>query len=326
MPPLLTARQLVKRYPLRHPGSPTPSMILAVNDIDIAIHPGETLGLVGESGCGKSTLARLLGLLEIPDAGRIWLGDTEVTALPPRHWRSLRRQVQMVFQDPFASLNPRLPVSAIVAEPWRVHGMGTRREQRERCADLLELVGLDATQMDYYPHEFSGGQRQRIAIARALALEPALLIADEPLSALDVSVQSQILNLLADLKERLGIAYLFISHDLAVVNYLADRVAVMYRGRIVESAPRHRLFRAPSHPYSRALLAAAPTLRPKGKRRSAGIPDESAISQAPSGGCPYQPRCPKAQALCRKELPGLRAHNPQAAEHQVACHFPEPTW
>jgi oligopeptide/dipeptide ABC transporter ATP-binding protein len=327
MPPLLSARALVKHYPpcnaalFKRAGT----TVTAVNGIDITIQPGETLGLVGESGCGKSTLARLLGVVETPDQGRIWLEDTEVTGLSPRRLRPLRRRVQMVFQDPFASLNPRLPVSAIVAEPWRVHGIGTRRWQRERSATLLQLVGLDAAQLDHYPHEFSGGQRQRIAIARALALEPALLIADEPLSALDVSVQSQILNLLSDLKERLGMAYLFISHDLAVVNYIADRVAVMYRGRIVETASRQRLFRSPAHPYSRALLAAVPMPRPKGKGRLTGIPAEAPGPDQPPAGCPYHARCPKARALCRAELPALRAVVQQAA-HQVACHFPEPSW
>ena len=325
MTPLLSAHNISKRFAIG-PASRfgrSQLYVQAVNEVDIQLFPGQTLGLVGESGCGKSTLARLLALLYRPDQGQIVFNETAINHLSRRRLKAFRRQVQIIFQDPFSSLNPRLPLSAIVTEPLVIHGIGNRSERQRRGADLLAAVGLDAGLLERYPHEFSGGQRQRIAIARALALEPALIIADEPLSALDVSVQSQILNLLAELQQRLRLSYFLISHDLAVIDHFADRIAVMYLGRIVETANRDDLFRAPAHPYTTTLIKAVPVIRPGGKRRfGLGSGDVPSPLQPPSG-CPYHPRCVRAQSQCRTVLPVL-AHPPQREPtHRVACHFPE---
>ena len=255
--PLLTARGLVTRYPLPGGGA-----VNAVADVDLDLFPGETLAVVGESGCGKSTLARSLLRLVEPASGSVRFLGHDLLALGPAALRQQRREMQLVFQDPMASLDPRFTIGRTLAEPMLVHGVGTSAERHARVATLLDLVGLDPAAAQRYPHEFSGGQRQRIAIARAIALEPRLVVLDEPVSALDVSIQSQVLNLLMDLKARLGLTYLFITHDLAVVGAIADRVAVMYLGRIVEDAPVERLFAAPAHPYTRALLAAVPVPDP----------------------------------------------------------------
>ena len=296
----------------------------AVREVSLTVAAGETLGLVGESGCGKSTLARLCALLYRPDGGSLRLTGVDPAACDRRRLKALRRRTQMVFQDPFASLNPRLPLAAILTEPLTLHRVGSRRQRRQRAAAMLDAVGLAADCLDRYPHEFSGGQRQRVAIARALMLEPDLIVADEAVSALDVSVQSQILNLLLDLKERLGLAYLFISHDLAVVGHIADRVAVMYLGRIVETADRDALFAAPAHPYTATLLATIPAIQRGGKRRSGVAMGEVPSAVRPPPGCPYHPRCPQAQDLCRRERPPLAAPPDRGAGHQVACHFPLP--
>jgi ABC-type oligopeptide transport system ATPase subunit len=252
-------------------------VVKAVDGISLAIRPGETLGLVGESGSGKSTTARLVLRLEEPTAGRIWFEEQEITGLSPAALKPLRRKVQIVFQDPYAALNPRMTVGDFVTEPLVVHGVaGGRASRRERVAGLFSLVGLDARFMDRYPHEFSGGQRQRVGIARAIALDPSLIVADEPITALDVSIQAQIVNLFQDLQERLGVAYLFIAHDLSMVRYLCARVAVMFRGRIVETGATDEIFREPVHAYTRALLSSVPIPDPdreQGRRRIPFDPD-----------------------------------------------------
>jgi oligopeptide/dipeptide ABC transporter ATP-binding protein len=294
----------------------------ALAEASLALAAGETVALVGESGSGKTTLARCAALLDRPSAGRVYLRGQELTSLSRRRLKPFRRDIQLVFQDPYGSLDPRLPLGAIVAEPLAIHGVGNRRARRERARAALDEVGLGAVELERYPHEFSGGQRQRIAIARALVLEPALLIADEPLSALDVSVQAQMLSLFRALRARFGLSYLFISHDLAAVDAIADRVAVMYLGRIVETAPRAAFFARPHHPYSEALLAAVPRLG-QGKRRRASTPHGDAPNPLdPPPGCPFHPRCPKAQDLCRAERPPLAALPGEVPERLVACHFP----
>ena len=296
----------------------------AVEDVDLTLNRGETLALVGESGCGKSTLARALALLNPPTAGTLRLDGQDVAGLGRRALKPLRRRIQMVFQDPFGSLNPRLPVGAIVAEPLVVHGIGDGRTRRDRVADLLQAVGLRSEHLSRYPHQFSGGQRQRIAIARALALEPDIVVADEPVSALDVSIRSQVLNLMKDLQAERGLTYLFISHDLAVVRHFADRVAVMYLGRIVETAPTERLFADPRHPYSRALMESAPVAG-RGKRvpgRVLGGDVPSPIDPPP--GCAFHPRCPMVEDSCLRERPRLEPAAVEAghnADHRAACHF-----
>lgn len=293
--------------------------VRAVSEVDLALLPGETLALVGESGSGKTTFARaLLGLVG-HSAGTIRFEGTDTSTMTRRETQAMRRVVQMVFQDPFGSLDPRLPVADIIAEPLRIHDIGSRAEHRERVAELLGLVGLPGDAANRYPHQFSGGQRQRIAIARALAPRPRVIIADEPLSALDVSIQSQILNLMDELRERVGISYLLISHDLAAVHHLADRVAAMYLGRVVEVAGREALFARPAHPYTRALLDSVPRIgagrRVPGRALQGDIPSP----MAPPPGCAFHPRCARASAVCREVVPVLQA---VAAGHSAACHHP----
>jgi ABC-type oligopeptide transport system ATPase subunit len=272
--PLVEVRGLVKEFPARAGWFRASTAIRAVDDVSFTIDPGETFGLVGESGSGKTTTARCLLRLIEPTSGHVRVRDLDLLALPPAELRRARRHFQIVFQDPYSSLNPRMRVGAIVSEPLEIHGLGTRDERQARVRRLFELVGLDPDAVDRRPHEFSGGQRQRLGIARALALEPAFIVCDEPVSALDVSVQAQIVNLLLDLQQRLGLTYLFIAHDLRLVRQICGRVAVMYRGRLVELAPATRLFDAPAHPYTQALLSAMPRLRPGQKLER--IPFDSA--------------------------------------------------
>ena len=322
--PLIELKTVSKAFLLNQAGLGKARLAVhAVNEVSLQIQRGETVGLVGESGCGKSTLARLCALLYQPDSGDVLLDGEKMNGLPQRKLGRFRRHVQLVFQDPFASLNPRLPISAILTEPLTINRFGSKAERRDRAAQQLQAVGLEPAVLNRYPHEFSGGQRQRIAIARALMLEPELIIADESVSALDVSVQSQILNLMADIKEQRGLSYLFIGHDLAVVEHLADRVAVMYLGRVVEIAPRDELYAAPAHPYTRALIAAIPTLQADCKQRLAAAIGDVPSPLNPPSGCPYNTRCPKAQAVCRHERPLLQTAPERPPNHVVACHFPE---
>jgi peptide/nickel transport system ATP-binding protein/oligopeptide transport system ATP-binding protein len=310
---LLEAHGLEKRYRSRDGrGS-----VRAVDGVSLTLAAGETLGIVGESGCGKSTLGRLLLRLIEPDAGSVCFDGEDLTSLDAARMRSRRRDMQMVFQDPYASLDPRMTVRRLITEPLDIHGLGTRSERRRKVLELLDLVGLDPAAASRYPHEFSGGQRQRIGIARALALEPRLVVLDEPVSALDVSIQSQILNLLSDLKSRLKLAYILISHDLSVIAHMCDRVAVMYLGRIVELGLSEDVFSTPRHPYTQALLAAMPGCGPNGGGRRIVLSGEPPNPEHVPHGCRFHPRCPRVFAPCPAEDPAPRA----AGRQQVCCHL-----
>jgi oligopeptide/dipeptide ABC transporter ATP-binding protein len=295
-------------------------ILTAVDDVDLAIASGEALALVGESGCGKTTLGRAVAGLTAPRDGTIRFRGVDITSNAARGRTDARRTIQTIFQDPFSALDPRMPVSQIIVEPLAIHRIGSAAERAARARDLVAQVGLPADALNRYPHEFSGGQRQRVAIARALSAEPVLIIADEPLSALDVSIQSQILNLMKALQAERRISYLFISHDLAVVNHLADRVAVMYLGKLVEVAPRDRLFATPSHPYTQALLDAIPRVGRGRRRRGRAIAGDVPSPLARPTGCAFHPRCPKAQPICRTEEPRL-APAPGRPEQLASCHF-----
>ncbi len=291
----------------------------AVNGVSFAIAPGEVLALVGESGCGKSTVAKTIARIYEPTGGRIRIEGEDVSAYGPRQMLPVRAKMQMIFQDPFASLNPRQKVRDIVAEPLLQQlGPSRRAEVRERTAALLARVGLNPEQAGRYPHQFSGGQRQRIGIARALSVNPGLIIADEPVSALDVSIQAQILNLMLDLRDEFGLAYLFISHDLSVVHHIADRIGVMYLGFMVETAPRDRLFAMPRHPYTRALLSAAPTIEPQRKTAEMELAGEVPSALSLPSGCCFRTRCPFAWDRCAIERPALRD---LGGGQSVACHL-----
>jgi oligopeptide transport system ATP-binding protein len=319
--PLLRVWNLTKEFPLKGGlfGRQAAS-VHAVDGVDFNIDRGETLGLVGESGCGKSTTGRCVLRLIEPSWGDIRFEGKNVRALAASELRTLRRDIQIIFQDPYASLNPRMSVGEIIGEALIIHRLTkTRRQFEERVAHLLETVGLQADHMGRYPNEFSGGQRQRIGIARALAVEPKLIICDEPVSALDVSIQAQVINLLEDLQEKLGLAYLFIAHDLSVVEHISNRVAVMYLGRIVETAPARELYTSPLHPYTEALLSAVPIPDPKVKRQRVRLAGEVPSPIHPPSGCHFHTRCPVAQfPLCSSERPPLK----QSSDgHWVACHF-----
>ncbi len=294
--------------------------VKAVDDVNLDIYPGETLGLVGESGSGKSTLGRLiLGLIK-PSSGEVFFDGQELGALSRRALRRLRRQMQLVFQDPYSSLNPRMRVQSIVGEGLEIHKLKRGDEKRARIIELLQMVGLDAQALGRYPHEFSGGQRQRIGIARALAVEPQFIVLDEPVSALDVSIQAQIINLLQDLQARLNLTYLFIAHDLRVVEHVSRRVAIMYVGKIVEIADRDEIYRNPRHPYTRALLSAVPTVKVDERTERIRLPGEMPSPLNPPPGCRFHPRCPYAIDICKRVEPALEANQ---SGHAVACHvFP----
>jgi peptide/nickel transport system ATP-binding protein/oligopeptide transport system ATP-binding protein len=300
--PLLRAERLVKHF----------KRVRAVDDVSFELYPGETLALVGESGCGKSTAGRLVLRLIEPTAGKIWFSGKDLFSLPEREVRSLRREMQIIFQDPYASLNPRMTVGDMLEEPLRLHKLVPGKE-RQRVQELLGLVGLSPHHASRYPHEFSGGQRQRIGIARALAVEPRLIVCDEPVSALDVSIQAQVINLLQDLQQRFGLAYIFIAHDLAVVKHIAARVAVMYLGRIVELAAKRTLFSRPRHPYTRALLSAVPVPDPSARRKRTILQGDVPSPSDPPSGCRFRTRCAYAQPRCSNEVPPM--------EEGVACHF-----
>ena len=295
--------------------------VRAVDGVSFSIAAGETLCLVGESGCGKSTVGKTILRLQEPTAGQIWLGDTEVTRLDEEQMRVHRRQVQMVFQDPYSSLNPRMRAGEIIAEPLENFGIAEGAEKDRQVLALLDKVGLRKDAAQRFPFEFSGGQRQRLGIARALALNPRLIVADEPVSALDVSVQAQVLNLLMDLQEEFGLSYLFVSHDLAVVEHIGHRIAVMYLGRIVELAPRDRIFAQPQHPYTEALMAAAPIADPKARSARLVIEGDVPSPMNPPPGCHFHTRCPYAEARCKVDDPPLQEIAPG---HVVACHLRTP--
>ncbi len=320
MSPILEAVGLSVRFPTgRVRFFDPPREIQAVSDVNLSLLHGETLALVGESGSGKTTLARaLLGVVGHA-AGRVRFEGADIAAMTRAERQAMRRVVQMVFQDPFDSLDPRLPVAAIIAEPLRIHHIGNAASRRERVRELLDQVGLPADAANRYPHQFSGGQRQRIAIARALAPAPRAIVADEPLSALDVSIQSQILNLMADLRDRIGLSYLLISHDLSAVHHLADRVAAMYLGRVVEVSPRQAFFATPAHPYTKALLDSVPRIGAGKRVPRRALQGDIPSPISPPPGCAFHPRCPRMTARCAAEIPHLAAITPA---HLAACHHP----
>jgi oligopeptide/dipeptide ABC transporter ATP-binding protein len=313
--PILEVQDLVKHFPVKG------GRIYAVNGVSFSQARGETIGIVGESGCGKSTLARTVLRLVEPTSGQVLFDGEDLLRLPPKALRRRRRDMQIIFQDPYASLDPRVRIGTSIEEPLIIHGFGSRAERARRVALLLELVGLGAEAASRYPHEFSGGQRQRIGIARAIAAGPKLVIADEPVSALDVSIQSQILNLLVELRDRLALSLLFISHDLAVIRYISERVAVMYLGQLVEMGDAATIYEEPAHPYTQALLSAIPQPDPERRRKRIVLAGDVPSPEHPPAGCPFHPRCPQAMERCRTEIPLERNLGTPAHPRLVRCHL-----
>jgi oligopeptide/dipeptide ABC transporter ATP-binding protein len=321
--PLLSVEELVKHFPIKKGVfSRTAGAVRAVDGISFSIPKGTTLSLVGESGSGKTTAGRSILRLIEPTAGKILFDGIDLASLEPKDLRQLRKRIQFVFQDPYGSLNPRMTVYSVLAEAMKAHGIGDHQSRRERCYELLSLVGLPPQAADRYPHEFSGGQRQRIGIARALAVDPELIVADEPVSALDVSVQAQLLNLLKDLQQKLGLTYLFIGHDLSVIRHISDAVAVMYLGRIVEIGPTDVLFQNPVHPYTKALLSAVPEIDPDRTTRRIILQGDIPSPINPPSGCHFHPRCPDATTACAARGQMLQR---VGSDHNVACHVHAPT-
>jgi peptide/nickel transport system ATP-binding protein/oligopeptide transport system ATP-binding protein len=322
MTPLLQVEHLSKHYEGRRSliermtGVPH-TVVRAVNDVSLSVGKGEILGLIGESGCGKSTLGRAILRLNEPNAGKVTFDGTDVTALDPLALKNMRRRMQIIFQDPYASLNPRRTVAEIVGLPLKLHGLASGEEARAIAARIVERVGLKANQLDRYPHQFSGGQRQRIGIARALVSNPEFIVCDEPVSALDVSIQAQIIALLLELKREMGLTYLFISHDISVIGYLSDRVAVMYLGEIVEMGPVEDVLANPRHPYTQSLLSAVPAIEPQGRRARVRLAGDLPSPLNPPAGCKFHTRCPLATDICRVREPVSESVGPG---HQAACH------
>ena len=326
-PPILQVRNLKKYFPIKKGAifAKEVGAVKAVDDVSFDLWPGETLGVVGESGCGKSTTGRAILQLHKPTSGSVVFQGQELTTLNNQQMRAVRRDLQIVFQDPYASLNPRMTVGNIIAEPLVIHQIGTKDTRRARVKELLDIVGLNPAFTNRYPHEFSGGQRQRIGIARALALQPKLIICDEPVSALDVSIQAQVMNLLEDLQKEFALTYMFIAHDLAVVKHVSDRVAVMYLGKVVELAEADKLYADPQHPYTQALLSSIPVADPEVARRKDRIILSGDVPSPanPPPGCPFHVRCWKAQSICKQQMPPLEMKDGDPG-HQMACWFPGP--
>jgi oligopeptide transport system ATP-binding protein len=317
--PILVAEHVAKHYPLKGAGfSRRKGRVLAVEDVSLRVTAGEIFGLVGESGCGKSTLGRALLRLEEPTAGRVFFNGADIAGFDRTRLKQFRREAQIIYQDPYSSLNPRRQIGDLVAEPLDIHQVGTPAERRERVAWLLKVVGLLPEHGRLYPHEFSGGQRQRIVIARALTLNPMLLLADEPVSALDVSIQAQVINLLKELQAQFNLTYIFISHDLNLVEYISDRVAVMYLGRLVEQASKQDLYQEPLHPYTQALLSAAPVPDPRATKNRILLSGDVPSPINPPSGCSFHPRCRYAEGICSEAEPELREVR---RSHDAACHF-----
>ena len=318
--PILEVRNLKKHFPVRGGILKKPKSLHAVDGVSFTLHKGETLGLVGESGCGKSTTGFSLVRLHDITAGEIFFNGVDLARLSQKELIPLRKSIQMIFQDPYSSLNPRMTVADIISEPLVIHEQGSKKEIQKRVYELIDLVGLKPDHADRYPHEFSGGQRQRIGIARALALKPDLLICDEPISALDVSIQAQIVNLLQDLQQEMGLSYIFIAHDLSMVKYISDRICVMYLGKIVETAPADQLYEHPMHPYTRALLSAVPEADPEKKKREERIILKGAVPTPvnPKPGCRFAGRCPNVMPRCHVDEPVLKT---MSEGHETACHL-----